>query len=328
VSLACPSCAAPNSELNLDCASCGTRLPEHLPGAEKDPRHTETPFGTSGALVGRMLGPYRIESCLARGSMGLVFRALDTRHGRNVALKLLGPPLAADPRARARFQREVRAASALDHPNVGSVFGLEEADEPVPGQLFITMALYEGETLEHRLRRGALPAGEAASILGQIAAGLAAAHTAGIVHRDLKPANVMLVPASVSQRAASEVRILDFGLAKLLGSAGGAPSLTASDEMLGTLAYIAPEQIRGAPVDPRVDLWSLGVVAYEMLAGVRPFEAHSGAALLYGILGDEPPPLKQRRPGLPEALLQIVDGLLVKEPGRRIQSAAEVLDSL
>lgn len=245
--------------------------------------------------------------------MGVVYRAIDSKLGRAVALKVLAPQLADDPTAKARFIREARAASALDHPNIATIYEIGQ-DGPI---LFIVMALYEGETLRQRLNNGRLGVEETVSILRQMATGLAAAHSAGIVHRDIKPANVMLTRNGT-------LKILDFGLAKL---AAEHQAITMNGETVGTLLYTAPEQLRGERVDHRADLWALGAVAYEMIIGSPPFKGGSAASTTRQILEIEPTPLVSV-PGVPAELSQVVSRLLDKDPAKRIQMAAGVIAAL
>jgi eukaryotic-like serine/threonine-protein kinase len=199
-----------------------------------------SPSLAAGTLVGR----YRIEARVGGGGMGVVYRATDTTLGRAVALKFLSPQLAADSDARARLLREARAASALDHPNIGVVYEVGEHG----GGAFIAMAFYDGETLKQRLAAGPLAVAEVEKRARQLASALAAAHAAGFVHRDVKPGNIML-------SSDSDVRLVDFGLAKLVDEAT-AEALTASGTIVGTLTYMAPEQLRGETVDARADLWA------------------------------------------------------------------------
>jgi serine/threonine-protein kinase len=216
---------------------------------------------SSGAAVDPFIGlvllRYRVDERLASGGMGVLYRATDLKLGRRVAIKLLSPQLAANAVAKGRFEREARAASALDHPNIATVHDIGEER----GELFIVMALYEGETLEQRLTRGAVPVDEAVVILKQVALGLEAAHRAGIVHRDIKPPNVLVTTDGVA-------KILDFGVAKL--KADALQGMTEVGQTVGTALYMSPEQLRGHAVDERSDLWSLGVLGYELLSGISP----------------------------------------------------------
>src|SRR5215467_768452 len=231
------------------------------------------------ALAGRVLSHYRLEERLGGGGMGILYRATDFKLGRPVAIKLLARHLVSDETAKARFVREARAASALDHPNIAIIYEIGEAD----GELFIAMALYEGETLKQRLEKGRLSLKEALDIVRQVSLGLEAAHRAEIIHRDIKPANILITGTGT-------VKILDFGLAKL-ASDSQAQSMTRTGQAMGTILYMSPEQLRGDTVDARSDLWSLGVVAYEILAGASPFRTDSSAATVARILHDEPPSL-------------------------------------
>ncbi|HEX4804024.1 MAG TPA: protein kinase [Myxococcaceae bacterium] len=262
-----------------------------------------------------MLSHYRLEELLASGGMGVLYRATDLKLGRAVAIKLLAPHLVADEAAKVRFVHEARAASALDHPNIGTIYEIGEDQ----GELFIAMALYEGETLKQRLEKGRFAVDDALPILREVALGLEAAHRAGIIHRDIKPANILLTSAGA-------VKILDFGLAKL-ATDSPAQALTQAGQAMGTVLYMSPEQLRGQAVDGRSDLWSFGVVAYELLAGVAPFAAESGPATAMRILGEEPPPLAGV-PGVPDWLAALVTELLRKMPDQRPQSASEVLRRL
>ena len=264
------------------------------------------------ALVGRRLGPYRVDAELGRGGMGVVYRAHDARLGRPVALKLLPPGAAADAASRERLLREARTVAALDHPHLAAVYDVGEADD---GRLFVAMAFYDGETLEARLARGPLPPDEAAEIAAQVAAGLGAAHRAGVVHRDVKPANVMLVAGG-----APSVRVLDFGIARTED-----PGLTAPDQSVGTALYMSPEQLRGGPVDARADVWGLGVVLYEMLAGHRPFGGAYAAAIGYAVLHEDPPPLAGE---LPDRLPAVVSRCLAKDPADRYGSMEALAEAL
>ncbi|HZN97819.1 MAG TPA: protein kinase [Gemmatimonadales bacterium] len=262
---------------------------------------------------GHTVGHYRIVARLGAGGMGTVYRAYDTRLHRDVALKFLPAHLSSAQDAEERLLVEARAAAALEHPNI---CGVHEIGETAEGQPFIAMACYEGETLKERLRQGPLLVAKAVGVAGQIARGLAVAHARGIIHRDVKPGNVMLTPDGT-------VKLLDFGLAKVADVSLTAPGLTP-----GTVAYMSPEQARGDSLDHRTDLWSLGVVLYEMLTGVRPFRGGNDRAVIQAILHDQPEPLRRRVGGPPESLEPIVDRLLRKEPDARYGSAAEFLTDL
>ena len=202
---------------------------------------------------GSPIGPYVIAAELGRGGMGVVYRAQDPRLDRQVAIKVLPPDLIRDATAKQRFLQEAKAASALDHPNICTIHEINETGD---GQFYLVMAHYEGETLRERITRGPLALDDAIDIATQVGQGLSKAHAVGIVHRDIKPANLMLTTDGA-------VKILDFGLAKLAGSEG----VTQTGTTVGTVAYMSPEQARGEEVDHRTDIWSLGVVLYEMLAG-------------------------------------------------------------
>jgi serine/threonine-protein kinase len=265
-------------------------------------------------LIGLVFSRYRVDERLAAGGMGVLYRATDLKLARRVVIKILSPQLAADGVARARFEREARAASALDHPNIATVHDIGEER----GELFIVLALYEGETLEQRLKRGALPIDQAVGILKQVALGLEAAHRAGIVHRDIKPSNVLVTTDGV-------VKILDFGVAKLRSDAG--EGTTQVGQTVGTVRYMSPEQMRGEVVDARSDLWSFGVLAYELLSGISPFRADSIEATATRVLNEELPSLASI-PGMPSWLADLVVELLKKNPAERPQSASEVLRRL
>jgi serine/threonine protein kinase len=221
-------------------------------------------------MIGTTISHYRVAANLGAGGMGVVYLAEDERLNRKVALKFLPPAIAQDHEARVRLLREAQAASALDHPNVAAVYDIDEWN----GQLFIAMPYYDGETLEQRIGRGPLPIEEAARIAGEIASGLAATHRAGLVHRDLKPANIMCTRSG-------QVKILDFGLAKVFsGGESGVTRVTQEGAAVGTVAYMAPEQARGADVDARADVWALGVILFEMLTGRLPFAGEGAPGML------------------------------------------------
>lgn len=258
-------------------------------------------------MIGRTVSRYRIEAELGRGGMGVVYKARDLKLDRPVVLKFLSPELGGDEAARRRFLHEARAASALDHPNICTIYDIDETEDE---QTFIAMRYYEGEVLADRIRRGSLPIAEAVEIATQIARGLAAAHARGIVHRDVKPGNLVVTREGV-------VKLLDFGLAML----SGASRITKAGSTLGTAAYMSPEQLWGEGVDGRTDIWSLGVVLYEMIAGRPPFLAHDGESLVHAILTDEPLPLGSLRPGTPAKVEAVVARALAKDAALRYASA-------
>ena len=316
----CPECGEANLESNAPCRTCGSELPGLSTGSEQAgegaPGEASQPSWPK--LVGQRISHYEVLELHGAGGMGVVYRARDTALGRIVALKLLSPRLSMNPTAKTRFLREAHAASALDDPNIATVHEIVEHD----GQLFLAMTFYEGETLQQRLKRGPLPLSEAESILRQLASALASAHEGGIVHRDLKPANVMLTRGG-------RVKLLDFGLAKLMvDSERQDPSLTRSGQVLGTVAYMSPEQIHGTNVDHRTDLWSLGVVGYEMVTGAPPFKAESHLVIPSLILREEPQPPSALRRDIPAHVEDVILKLLRKDAAQRFQSAAVVLKAL
>ena len=283
----------------------GASAAERVSGAE-----LSDPFG----LAGRVVSHFRIHDVLGCGGMGVVYRAEDVRLGRVVALKFLLPQYALDPAAKDRFLHEARAASTLDHPNVCTVY---ESGVSEDGRLFMAMACYGGETLKQRLARGGpLPLDEIARITTALLAALGAAHAAGIVHRDLKPGNVILTDDGA-------VKILDFGLAKIRDL-----TITASGQRPGTAPYMSPEQIEGADVDQRSDLWSLGIVLYEMLAGRHPFAGAHELSALYAIVNQDPAPPSRFRSDVGTGWDALVAALLRKNPAERFATAEDVLAAL
>jgi Tol biopolymer transport system component len=288
-------------------------VPQAPASLRRPARSSHIPSPGEDPMIGREVDHYRILGHLGGGGMGVVYKAEDTRLQRTVALKFLPPAMTRDPVAKSRFLQEARAASALDHPNVCTVYDIGELED---GQLYLAMPAYDGETLKKKIERGPLPIEEAVDLAKQVAQGLAKAHRLGIVHRDIKPANLMLTGDGI-------VKILDFGLAKLAGSAG----LTRAGFCVGTPSYMSPEQARGE-VDQRTDLWSLGVVLYEMLTGQLPFRAESDPGIVHAVLHEEPSPLTRWRPDAPPELERIVTGLLKKDPGDRYPTAEHVLADL
>jgi WD40 repeat protein/serine/threonine protein kinase len=267
------------------------------------------------------LGPYRVLRLLGAGGMGAVFAAEDPHLERPVALKVMLPALAATPTARQRFLREAKAAAAVKHDNIVTVYAVGEASASAGSVTFLAMEFLRGEPLDDRLRReGRLPAAEVVRIGGEVARGLAAAHARGLVHRDVKPANVWLDADS------GRSKILDFGLARTREPHG--PELTQQGAIVGTPAYIAPEQTDGRPVDGRTDLFSLGCVLYRMCTGEAPFKGKDTVSTLMAVATDRPKPPREVNPEVPPALSALVLRLLEKNPGQRPAGAAEVAEAL
>ena len=233
-------------------------------------------------MIGKRVLHYHIIEKLGEGGMGVVYKAEDTKLKRTVALKFLSPELTRDTDGKERFILEAQAASSLDHPNICTIHEIGETED---GHMFIVMACYEGQNLKEKIGSGALVIKEVIDIIIQIAHGLERAHEEGIVHRDIKPANIIITDRG-------EVKILDFGLAKLAGQA----QLTKDSSRLGTVAYMSPEQLSGKEVDQRTDIWSLGVVLYEMLTGELPFKGEYEQAVIYSILNDHPKFSSNSRP--------------------------------
>ena len=264
-------------------------------------------------MVGRTISHYKITEKLGEGGMGVVYKAEDTKLERTVALKFLAAHLLNDEEAKARFLREAKAAAGLDHPNICTVHEIAEVD----GKTFLAMAFLKGKTLEDPIAGGPLSLKDALDIARQVADGLEAAHEAAIVHRDIKPANIMV-------DAKGRATIMDFGLAHLTE----ASRLTKTDQTMGTVAYMSPEQAQGMEVDNRSDVWALGVVLYEMVCGQRPFQGQYDQALLYEIVHQEPEPLTGVRAGVPMELEFIVGKCLAKDRNDRPSSAEEIARDL
>ena len=261
-------------------------------------------------MVGQTIAHYEIQDRLGGGGMGVVYKAKDIRLKRPVALKFLPHDLTRDAKARERFVHEAQAASALDHPNICTIYEIDETEQ---GQIFIAMAYYQGQTLKKKIAGGPLPVEQAVEIAIQVAQGLERAHEVGIIHRDIKPANVMVTDRGL-------VKILDFGLAKVVDV-----SLTKTGSTLGTVAYMSPEQARGEAVDHRSDLWSLGVVLYEMLSGERPSQGDYEQAVIYSILNVDPKPVRTLRSEVPEALGRVLARSLAKDAAARDTDASALL---
>ncbi|MDZ7260818.1 MAG: serine/threonine-protein kinase [candidate division KSB1 bacterium] len=265
-------------------------------------------------MIGKTISHYKILEKLGEGGMGVVYKAEDLKLKRIVALKFLPPELTRDPEAKERFIQEAQAASALDHPNICNIHEIDETHE---GQLFIVMACYEGETLKKKVISNQLSVNSVLDIAIQIAQGLAKAHEHGITHRDIKPANVMITNDGVA-------KILDFDLAKLAGQVG----LTKAGMTVGTVAYMSPEQTRGEEVDHRTDIWSLGVVLYEMLTGQLPFKGDYEQAVIYSLLNESPEPVTSLNSVIPTELERIINLCLAKKAADRYQRTTELLADL
>src|SRR5437016_2809500 len=281
---------------------------------------------------GTKLGPYEIVAPLGAGGMGEVWRARDTRLERSVAIKILPAEFAQNAQLKLRFEREAKTISSLNHPNICTLYDVGEcvipsgARDPV-AMSYLVMELLEGESLADRVVRGPLPIGETLKVGAQIADALDRAHRAGIVHRDLKPGNIMLTK--------SGAKLLDFGLAKndaqrvtsLSGLTEHKP-LTQEGTILGTLQYMAPEQLEGIEADARTDIFALGVVVYEMATGRRAFAGKTRTSLIAAIVGSEPPPMSAIQPLTPPAFEHVVRKCLAKDPDDRWQSAHDIAEEL
>lgn len=267
-------------------------------------------------MIGSQISHYRLLDKLGGGSMGVVYRAEDTRRGEEVAFKFLPFDLRDDQTARDAFVDEAQASSAIKHPNICTI---QEIGNSEDGRMFVAMTLYEGETLKKRLEAGALPVGEALRIVRQIADGLAAAHERGILHRDLKPGNIMLT-------AAGDVKIVDFGLSRVVSQ--GQPGLTQIGASMGTPTYMSPEQTLGDPVDARSDVWSLGVVFYECLTGKLPFDGPNLPSVIQAIHSKQPEPPSLSNPEVPAAVDDLVLACLTKTRDERLASCHELLKEL
>src|SRR3974390_250064 len=276
--------------------------------------------------TGTKLGPYEIQASVGAGGMGEVYRAHDSRLNRKVAIKVLPTSFSADRDRLQRFSQEARAAAALNHPNILSIFDI--GDEQ--GAPYVVSELLEGETLRERLKSGPLPIRRVIDHAVQVARGLAAAHEKGIVHRDLKPENLFITNDG-------RVKILDFGLAKLTrpetsDTADAATQTrqiaTDAGTVMGTVGYMAPEQVRGKPADPRSDIFAFGAILYEMLSGKRAFHGDSAADTMSALLKEDPPDLAETNRNVSPALERIVRHCLEKNPAERFQSARDVAFNL
>jgi TolB-like protein/tRNA A-37 threonylcarbamoyl transferase component Bud32/Flp pilus assembly protein TadD len=264
-------------------------------------------------MIGKTISHYRVVEKIGEGGMGIVYRAEDTKLRRIVALKFLRPQVFASEEHRDRFVREAQTAAALDHPNICTIYGIDEAEE----HLFISMPLVEGANLKERIRRGPLAVDEAVGIAIQIARGLEAAHKQGIVHRDVKSANVIVTPDGTA-------KIMDFGLAKITG----AREISKTTQSVGTAAYMSPEQGRGDKVDSRTDIWSLGVILYEMITGELPFRGEYDPAVVYSLLNEDPVPVADLRSDIPPGIARVIELAMAKDRDDRYQTVSEMLADL
>src|SRR6266576_871365 len=280
--------------------------------------------GQADLLVGRTIGHYKISKRIGTGGMGEVYLASDITAGRKAALKFLPTRFTGDAERLKQFQQEAHAVVGLNHPNILTVYEIGEDDSTH----YIASELIEGETLRQRLMRGRIEVGEAVDVAIQVASALAAAHQTGIVHRDIKPENIMLRPDGY-------VKVLDFGIAKLAEQEGPMPKdevlllvETNLGSILGTVPYMSPEQARGAPVDKETDIWSLGVILYEMVTGHQPFVGEAPREVMTSIREKQPPPLTSYSKQSRAELQQIISKALRKDQSERYQSASEMLQAL
>jgi len=264
--------------------------------------------------IGQTISHYRILEEIGAGGMAIVYKAEDINLKRLVALKFLPPQLTVNKETRKRFITEAQSASSLDHPNICTIFEIGKSEDD---QMFIAMGFYEGETLKLKIESGKVKINEAINITIQIAQGLGKAHEKGIIHRDIKPANIMITSDGA-------VKILDFGLAKLSGHT----TLTKTGTMLGTAIYMSPEQASGEKVDHRSDIWSLGVLLYEMLSGFTPFQGDNEQAMVYAILNKDPKPITAYKKDIPDYIEKVIYKSLVKDPDNRYQTIQELVKDL
>jgi serine/threonine-protein kinase len=306
----CPKCQSNNPDTQQYCGECGTQI---IPSKEIPVTKTlEKPIQE---LIGgtTFAGRYQIIEELGRGGMGVVYKAQDTKLKRTVALKFLPPELTHVSDVKERFMREAQAAAALDHPNICTVYEFDEAEK----KTFISMAYIEGQSLKKKIESGPLELDETLKIATQVAEGLQEAHKKGVVHRDIKSANIMVTEKD-------QAKVMDFGLARIAGGA----LVTKEGMTMGTIAYMSPEQARGEEVDHRTDIWSLGVVLYEIFTGQLPFKGEHDQAVVYSILKEKPKPITDLRSEIPMAIEQVVSKALEKNPNERYQHLEELVEDL
>ncbi|MFZ2054522.1 MAG: protein kinase [Candidatus Aminicenantales bacterium] len=308
----CPKCHAENKDDSRFCSHCATPLNVEvtLPTSLTQTLTTPLPVVSMGALIA---GKYKIIEEIGRGGMGIVYKAEDLKLKRTVALKFLPPGLTHIPDVKDRFMREAQAAAALDHPNICTVYEFDQAE----GKAFISMAYIEGQSLKKKIDSGPLELEEALKIATQVAEGLQEAHKKGIVHRDIKSANIMVTEKGLA-------KVMDFGLARVTG----ATLVTQEGTTMGTVTYMSPEQARGEKVDRRTDIWSFGVVLYEILSGELPFKGEHEQSIVYAILKEKPKPITDIKADIPVSIEQVVYRALEKDPDKRYQQIEDLLDDL
>ncbi|NIO49154.1 MAG: protein kinase, partial [Candidatus Aminicenantes bacterium] len=312
MAIKCPECQAEILDDSRFCSKCGTLIHSSEEIFISQTKTILKPMEEmrSGTTLANK---YKINEVLGRGGMGIVYKAEDVKLKRNVALKFLPPELMRDDEAKERFVLEAQAAAALSHPNICTIHEIDEEE----GKSFIAMEYIEGQSLRENIKRGPLRINEALDIAIQVAEGLEEAHKKEIIHRDIKSANIMVTDKG-------QAKIMDFGLAKVKGGS----LLTREGTTLGTVAYMSPEQARGEEVDHRSDIWSLGVVLYEMFSGRLPFLGDREASILYSVVHEEPKALKAIKSDIPVELQQIINRALKKKPDSRYSSIGEMLKEL
>jgi tRNA A-37 threonylcarbamoyl transferase component Bud32 len=308
----CPKCHHENPDDTYFCGKCATqiRLPEGEIFAKTMTVGTAYKVPDKGSVFA---GKYRILGELGRGGMGIVYMAEDTVLKRTVALKFLPPELSLTFEAKERFVREAQAAALLDHPNIGTVYEVGESEEIT----YIAMAYIEGQSLREKVSKHPLDTGQAVRLALQVAEALEAAHTRGVIHRDIKSGNIMV-------KEDGQAKIMDFGLAKVAGES----VITRDAKTMGTVAYMSPEQARGETTDHRTDIWSLGVVLYEMLTGELPFRGERETSIMYAIVHEDPTPLQNLKSGIPIEISKIVERAMKKDRNARYSSAAALAREL
>ncbi|MCJ7580303.1 MAG: protein kinase, partial [Candidatus Aminicenantes bacterium] len=310
MSTTCPKCHTDNPDSQKFCGECATPLPGIQDAINTKTLETPVRGLSEGTAVA---GKYRIIEKLGQGGMGVVYKARDTKLDRMVALKFLPPDLMKDPGAKERFIREAKAAASLSHPNICTIHEIDEEEE----KSFIAMEYIEGQNVREKVRKNPLEISGALDIAIQAARGLEEAHKRGIIHRDIKSANIMVT-------GPGQAKVMDFGIAKVAGTT----LITREPVTMGTVAYMSPEQAEGKTVDNRTDIWSLGVVLFEMITGCLPFSGENDQYVLYSIVHKEPEPMRKIMPKAAPELEGVVAKALEKKPADRYQSMGELLEDL